>query len=89
MANRRMISKSISVSEQANVLADFAALLFIWMLPHTDDWGISQKDQGTCGPHAITDAGRCRICPWRYAESRTYLALYLQGRVLSPVYKIR
>lgn len=40
MANRRMLSKSISISEQANDLSDFAALLFTWMIPHADDWGI-------------------------------------------------
>lgn len=40
MANRRMICKSISTSEQANELSDFAALLFTWMIPHADDWGI-------------------------------------------------
>jgi hypothetical protein len=40
MANRRMLSKSISISEQANELSDFAALLFTWMIPHADDWGI-------------------------------------------------
>lgn len=40
MANRRMISKSISISEQVNDLSDFAALLFSWMIPHADDWGI-------------------------------------------------
>ena len=40
MANRRMISKSISISEQVNELSDFAALLFSWMIPHADDWGV-------------------------------------------------
>lgn len=40
MANRRMLSKSISISEQANDLSDFAALLFTWMIPHADDWGV-------------------------------------------------
>lgn len=40
MANRRMISKSISISEQVNELSVFAALLFTWMIPHADDWGI-------------------------------------------------
>jgi DnaD/phage-associated family protein len=40
MANRRMISKSISISEQVNSMSEFAQLLFTWMIPHTDDWGI-------------------------------------------------
>lgn len=40
MANRRMVSKSISVSEQVNDLNDFASLLFTWMIPHTDDYGV-------------------------------------------------
>lgn len=40
MANRRMIAKSISISEQVNDLNDFTALLFSWMIPHADDWGV-------------------------------------------------
>lgn len=40
MANRRMLCKSISISEQANDLDDFTALLFSWMIPHADDYGI-------------------------------------------------
>lgn len=40
MANRRMINKSISISEQVNSMSEFAQLLFTWMIPHTDDWGI-------------------------------------------------
>ena len=39
MANRRMISKSISISLQVNRLSDFAKLLFTWMIPHADDFG--------------------------------------------------
>ncbi len=39
MANRRSISRSISVSEQVDMLSDRAALLFTWMLPHADDYG--------------------------------------------------
>jgi hypothetical protein len=35
-----MISKSISVSEQVNELSDFTALLFTWLIPHTDDYGV-------------------------------------------------
>jgi DnaD/phage-associated family protein len=40
MANRRMIAKSISVSDETNSISLFAALLFTWMIPHTDDYGI-------------------------------------------------
>lgn len=39
MANRRMISKSISVSEKVNSLTVFSALLFTWMIAHADDFG--------------------------------------------------
>ncbi|SEN53278.1 hypothetical protein [Lihuaxuella thermophila] len=39
MAERRMISKSISVSEKVNAMSIFARLLFTWMIPHTDDFG--------------------------------------------------
>lgn len=40
MAERRMISKSISVSERVNGLSDtFHMLLFTWMVPHADDFG--------------------------------------------------
>lgn len=40
MAERRMISKSISVSERVNRLPNtFHMLLFTWMIPHADDFG--------------------------------------------------
>lgn len=40
VAERRMISKSISVSERVNRLPDtFHMLLFTWMIPHADDFG--------------------------------------------------
>lgn len=39
MANRRMINKSISISEQVNNMTIFAGLLFTWMIPHADDFG--------------------------------------------------
>ena len=39
MAERRMISKSISISERVNSMSLFARLLFTWMIPHTDDFG--------------------------------------------------
>ena len=40
MANRRMISKSISVSDETNSISDFVALLFTWLIPHADDYGV-------------------------------------------------
>ena len=40
MAEKRMISKSISISEKVNTLPDiFDMLLFTWIIPHTDDFG--------------------------------------------------
>ncbi|WP_433943497.1 DnaD domain protein [Paenibacillus sp. SN-8-1] len=40
MAEKRMISKVISISEKVNELPDiFDMLLFTWMIPHTDDFG--------------------------------------------------
>jgi hypothetical protein len=40
MAEKRMICKSISVSEDVNFLPDiFDMLLFTWMIPHSDDFG--------------------------------------------------
>ncbi|MDD5110898.1 MAG: hypothetical protein PHI63_06860 [Patescibacteria group bacterium] len=39
MANRRMISKSISTSTKLSGVSDFAALLFTWLQPHCDDNG--------------------------------------------------
>ncbi|MEW8985568.1 MAG: hypothetical protein AB2401_00855 [Bacillus sp. (in: firmicutes)] len=40
MAEKRMLSKVISISEKVNELPDvFDMLLFTWMIPHTDDFG--------------------------------------------------
>lgn len=39
MAQRRMISKSISTSRKLSRVSDFAALLFTWIIPHCDDYG--------------------------------------------------
>ena len=47
MANRRMISKSISISKKVNSISDFGALLFTWMIPHADDYGVLDGDEGT------------------------------------------
>lgn len=39
MANRRMLSKSISYSRQVHNLTEFVQLLFTWTIPHLDDFG--------------------------------------------------
>lgn len=39
MAERRMVSKVISISEKVNCLTLFGRLLYTWMIPHTDDFG--------------------------------------------------
>ena len=39
MAQRRMISKSISTSTRLSEVSTFAALLFTWIIPHCDDYG--------------------------------------------------
>lgn len=39
MARGRLIDKSISNSRKVNGVSDRAALLFTWILPHTDDYG--------------------------------------------------
>jgi len=44
MANRRMLSKTISTSRKVNRLPDRAALLYTWMIPHTDDYGRLEGD---------------------------------------------
>lgn len=56
MAERRMISKSISTSLKINKLSDRAALLYTWMIPHTDDFGHLEGD-----PMSI----RAKIVPMR------------------------
>jgi len=40
MAQKRMIDKKISVSEQVAALGTEGALLFTWMIPHADDFGL-------------------------------------------------
>ena len=42
MAERRTLWKKISLSEQVNEMSEFAQLLFTWMIPHTNDYGIIQ-----------------------------------------------
>lgn len=44
MATRRMISKNISTSRKVNRLSCFAALLYTWIIPHTDDYGCMDGD---------------------------------------------
>ncbi len=44
MAERRMLSKTISTSRKVNRLPDRAALLYTWLIPHTDDFGHLEGD---------------------------------------------
>ena len=44
MANRRMISRSISTSTKLSKVSDFSALLFSWLQPHCDDGGNMDAD---------------------------------------------
>lgn len=39
VANRRMLSKSVSTSRKLMKISDFAALLWTWTVPHCDDLG--------------------------------------------------
>lgn len=39
LANRRMLSKTISVSEQVNALSEAAQVFYTWAIPHLDDFG--------------------------------------------------
>lgn len=56
MANRRMLSKTISTSVKVNKLSTFGALLYTWMIPHCDD-------NGRMDGEAI--AVRAIVCPMR------------------------
>lgn len=47
MAQRRMISKSISTSRKLAVATPFTALLFTWLVPHCDDGGNMNRDAHT------------------------------------------
>lgn len=44
MANRRMISKSISISKRLAKVSDGSALLYTWLIPHCDDNGNMDGD---------------------------------------------
>ena len=44
MARRRMIEVSIAHDKELNRLSDFAQLLYLKVLPHTDDWGRFEGD---------------------------------------------
>lgn len=44
MAERRMLSKTISTSRKVNRLTDRAGLLYTWLIPHTDDYGRMEGD---------------------------------------------
>lgn len=45
MAQRRMISRSISTSQKLARVSDFAALLYTWLIPWTDDMGRMDGDK--------------------------------------------
>jgi len=77
MANRRMISKSISTSEKLTKLYNiqkkdkfFPVLLFTWLQPHVDDWGRCSLNTATetcpeCGKEVCggcMEDGRCLTC---------------------------
>src|SRR3990167_10597314 len=47
MARRRMIEVSIAYDEVLNSLSEFAQLLFLKVLPHTDDYGRFEGDPKT------------------------------------------
>src|SRR3990167_9807166 len=47
MAQRRMVSKTISTSKKVNRISDKAALLYTWLIPHTDDYGHMDGDAKT------------------------------------------
>lgn len=47
MAQRRMISKSISVSRKLAKVKPFTALVFTWLIPHCDDGGNMAGDPET------------------------------------------
>ncbi|MDB5258089.1 MAG: dnaD, partial [Chitinophagaceae bacterium] len=44
MAERRMLSKTISTSRKVNKLTDRAGLLYTWLIAHTDDYGRMEGD---------------------------------------------
>jgi len=44
MAKWRAIHADISTSGQVNKLTEFEKLLFTWMIPHADDWGVLTGD---------------------------------------------
>ena len=47
MAQKRMIDKKISVSEQVNNMPLEAQLIFTWMIPHADDVGLLPRSHRT------------------------------------------
>lgn len=87
MANRRMISKSISVSSKVNSVSDFAALLFTWMIPHTDDYGVLDGSPGTIKAlvvprrkqtekqvsEALQELQQIGLVWWYYYENKQYV----------------
>jgi len=74
MANRRMLSKSISTSRKVGALkTDFHRLLYTWLIPHTDDFGLLDGD-----PYHIK---HCIIPTLRRSEKQIVGALQDMGTV--------
>lgn len=72
MANRRSIAKSISISEQVDVVSDQAALLFSWMFPHADDFGRLPGSAKKLGA-VVVPLRMDRKPGWAVAEIEGYL----------------
>jgi hypothetical protein len=60
MAQKRMIDKKISLSEQVADLSDRAAILFTWSIPHSDDVGLLPRSHRTLKA-AIVPMWECTI----------------------------
>jgi len=74
VANRRMISKSISTSRRFGELrTDFQRLLYLMLIPHTDDFG---RIDGT--PYHIR---HCIVPTLRRSEKQIIDALIVLGEV--------
>lgn len=44
MIKARLLEKSISTSKKVNLLTDTEALVYTWLIPHTDDFGLLKAD---------------------------------------------
>ncbi len=87
MAQRRMISKSISTSTRLSEVSNFAKLLFTWIIPHCDDYGhldanpkivkaivIPLLDEGAADVHkALDELVAKKLIRTYEADGRKYL----------------